>query len=93
MNFKKVPNAKEYDIDYDQTLDRRINGDPKDDRAAEAEEDDEFDYDYDSEEETGMGNNREIQELIERQAQNEANISINFEEMLKNMESELPMIP
>lgn len=69
LNFKKIPNAKEYDIDYDGILDRRINGDTRDDRAAEAEEDDEFDYDYDSEEEAGMGNNREIQELMERQAQ------------------------
>ena len=40
-----------------------------------------------------MGNNREIQELMERQALYEGSISINFEDMLKSMESELPLIP
>ena len=94
LNFKKVPNAKEYDIHYDETLHRRVNGDVKEERAAAGEEeDDEFDYDYDSEEESGMGNNREIQELLERQAMYEGSININFEDMLKTMESELPMIP
>ena len=61
-----MPNAKDADLNYEDVLNKMYNEDYKDDKAAEGEYDEECDYDYDSEEEAGMGNNREIQELIER---------------------------
>jgi hypothetical protein len=42
------------------------NEDYKDEKAGDGEYDEECDYDYDSEEDGGMGNNREIQELMDR---------------------------
>lgn len=44
-----------------------FNEEYKEDKAlGEGESDEECEWEYDSEEEGGMGNNREIQELLER---------------------------
>lgn len=68
MNFKKVPNARDCDLSYEEVLNKLYNeegNDEKNDRFdGESQEDEE--WDYDSEEEAGMGNNRAIQDLIDR---------------------------
>lgn len=67
MNFKKVPNAKDADLNYEDVLNKMYNEEYKEDRApGEGDSDEECEWEYDSEEEAGMGNNREIQELLER---------------------------
>ena len=68
LNFKKVPNARDCDLSYEEVLNKLYNEEANDEKYdridGESQEDEE--WDYDSEEEAGMGNNRAIQDLIER---------------------------
>ena len=60
MNFKKVPNARDTDLNYEDVLNKMYNEEFKEERAADGESDEDCEWDYDSEEDAGMGNNREI---------------------------------
>lgn len=60
LNFKKVPNAKDTDLNYEDVLNKMYNEEYKEEKGEVGDSDEECEWEYDSEEEAGMGNNREI---------------------------------